>query len=51
MRVFPLVNWTELDVWDYIAVEKIPVVVLYFAKPWPVVRSVDHGRRWHAAIA
>ena len=38
MRVFPLSNWTELDVWDYIAAEKIPVVPLYFAKPRPVVR-------------
>src|SRR6266446_3679075 len=31
-RVFPLSNWTELDVWEYIHVEKIPVVPLYFAK-------------------
>ncbi|MCW2274274.1 sulfate adenylyltransferase subunit CysD [Rhodoblastus acidophilus] len=38
MRVFPLSNWTELDVWDYIAAENIPVVPLYFAKPRPVVR-------------
>lgn len=37
MRVFPLSNWTELDVWDYIRVENIPVVPLYFAKPRPVV--------------
>ena len=37
MRVFPLSNWTELDVWEYIAVEEIPVVPLYFAKPRPVV--------------
>lgn len=37
MRVFPLSNWTELDVWDYIAAEKIPVVDLYFAAPRPVV--------------
>jgi sulfate adenylyltransferase subunit 2 len=37
MRVFPLSNWTELDVWDYIAHEKIPVVPLYFAAPRPVV--------------
>jgi sulfate adenylyltransferase subunit 2 len=37
MRVFPLSNWTELDVWDYIAAEEIPVVPLYFAKPRPVV--------------
>src|SRR5579884_4242115 len=38
MRVFPLSNWTELDVWDYIAVEGIEVVPLYFARPRPVVR-------------
>ena len=37
MRVFPLSNWTELDVWDYIAHEKIPVVPLYFAAMRPVV--------------
>lgn len=37
MRVFPLSNWTELDVWDYIAAENIPVVDLYFAAPRPVV--------------
>ena len=37
MRVFPLSNWTELDVWDYIRAEEIPVVPLYFAKPRPVV--------------
>ena len=37
MRVFPLSNWTELDVWEYIAGEAIPVVPLYFAKPRPVV--------------
>jgi sulfate adenylyltransferase subunit 2 len=38
IRVFPLSNWTEADVWDYIALEGIPVVPLYFAKPRPVVR-------------
>ena len=37
MRVFPLSNWTELDVWDYIEAERIPVVPLYFAKARPVV--------------
>ena len=36
-RVFPLSNWTEGDVWDYIALERIPVVPLYFAAPRPVV--------------
>ena len=38
MRVFPLSNWTEIDVWEYIEAEGIPVVPLYFAKPRPVVR-------------
>ncbi len=37
IRVFPLSNWTELDVWHYIDVEKIPVVPLYFAKPREVI--------------
>jgi sulfate adenylyltransferase subunit 2 len=36
-RVFPLSNWTEADVWNYIAQENIPVVPLYFAAPRPVV--------------
>jgi sulfate adenylyltransferase subunit 2 len=38
MRIFPLSNWTELNVWEYIAAERIPVVPLYFAKERPVVR-------------
>lgn len=37
MRIFPLSNWTEYDVWDYIAAEEIQVVPLYFAAPRPVV--------------
>jgi sulfate adenylyltransferase subunit 2 len=37
LRVFPLSNWTELDVWQYIYLHQIPVVPLYFAKPRPVV--------------
>jgi sulfate adenylyltransferase subunit 2 len=37
IRVFPLSNWTELDVWQYIYLEKIPVVPLYFAAVRPVV--------------
>ena len=37
MRVFPLSNWTESDVWRYIQNESIPIVPLYFAKPRPVV--------------
>jgi sulfate adenylyltransferase subunit 2 len=37
IRVFPLSNWTELDVWRYIYAENVPVVPLYFAKERPVV--------------
>ena len=37
VRVFPLSNWTELDVWQYIHREQIPIVPLYFAAPRPVV--------------
>jgi sulfate adenylyltransferase subunit 2 len=50
IRVFPLSNWTELDVWQYIARENIPVVPLYFAAFRPVVERdgalilVDDGR-------
>ncbi len=38
MRVFPLSNWTELDVWLYIYLESIPIVPLYFAAERPIVR-------------
>ncbi|NUP11404.1 MAG: sulfate adenylyltransferase subunit CysD [Polyangiaceae bacterium] len=37
IRVFPLSNWTELDVWQYLWLEKVPVVPLYFAEERPVV--------------
>ncbi len=37
IRVFPISNWTELDIWEYTAAEGIPVVPLYFAAPRPVV--------------
>ena len=40
MRVFPLSNWTEIDVWEYIRLEGIPVVPLYLAKKRPVVQRV-----------
>src|SRR2546421_3622445 len=43
IRVFPLSNWTELDVWNYILLEKIEVVPLYFAKARPVV---NRGGSW-----
>ena len=55
IRVFPLSNWTELDVWQYIHLEKIPIVPLYFAAGAPggrARRHADHGRRRpHAAAA
>ena len=38
LRVFPLSNWTELDIWQYIYLEQIPIVPLYFAAERPVVR-------------
>lgn len=41
IRVFPLSNWTELDIWLYIQKERIPVVPLYFAAPRPVVVRDD----------
>ena len=41
IRVFPLSNWTELDVWQYIHLENIPIVPLYFAERRPVVRRFD----------
>jgi len=37
IRVFPLSNWTELDIWQYIYLENIPIVPLYFAQERPVV--------------
>jgi len=39
IRVFPISNWTELDIWQYIRLEKIPIVPLYFAKERPVVNQ------------
>jgi sulfate adenylyltransferase subunit 2 len=50
IRVFPLSNWTELDIWLYILREEIPIVPLYFAKERPIVERdgnlilVDDGR-------
>ncbi len=38
IRVFPLSNWTELDVWQYIHLENIPIVPLYYSAERPVVR-------------
>ena len=50
VRVFPLSNWTEMDVWQYIARESIPIVPLYLAAPRPTVRvdcskAVSHSPR------
>lgn len=42
IRVFPLSNWTELDIWQYIYLEKIPIVPLYFAKERRVVERGGH---------
>jgi len=50
IRVFPISNWTELDVWQYIHLEQIPIVPLYFAKERPIIHRdgidimVDDGR-------
>lgn len=41
MRVFPLSNWTEIDVWEYVLAERLEVVPLYFAKMRPVVHRRD----------
>ena len=41
IRVFPLSNWTELDIWEYILAEQIPIVPLYLAARRPVVRRSD----------
>jgi len=43
IRVFPISNWTELDIWQYILMENIPIVPLYFAKERPVVQR---GGQW-----
>jgi sulfate adenylyltransferase subunit 2 len=43
IRVFPLSNWTELDIWQYIHAEQIPIVPLYLARVRPVVRR---GNQW-----
>jgi sulfate adenylyltransferase subunit 2 len=41
LRIFPLSNWTELDIWQYIHVERIPIVPLYFAKERPMLVRGD----------
>ncbi len=54
IRVFPISNWTELDIWQYIQLENIPVVPLYFAGRTAggrAGRRADHGRRRADAAA
>ena len=54
IRVFPLSNWTELDVWQYIHLENIPIVPLYFAKDAAdggARRRADSGGAGHSAAA
>ena len=52
MRVFPLSNWTELDVWTYIQAEAIPIVPLYLAaERWVVERGGNADRRRRRAHA
>ena len=52
MRVFPLSNWTELDVWTYIYLEDIPVVPLYFAGERPIVEpSAASGSIWLRCVS
>ena len=52
MRVFPLSNWTELDVWEYVRAENVPVVPLYFAKKRPIVGELfRESRRQHRAVS
>lgn len=41
LRVFPLSNWTEIDIWKYIEKENIPICPLYFAKERPIIREKD----------
>ncbi len=42
IRVFPISNWTELDIWQYIRLENIPIVPLYYAKERPIVKIDDN---------
>jgi sulfate adenylyltransferase subunit 2 len=46
IRVFPLSNWTELDVWQYIHLENIPIVPMYFAKMREMVVAARPRSRW-----
>ncbi len=56
LRVFPLSNWTESDIWSYIMAEQIPIVPLYYAQPRPVVLRDGlwievHDERMRARLA
>ncbi len=51
IRVFPLSNWTELDVWQYIHLENIPIVPLYFAARAPGGRARRHAASWSTTSA
>ena len=51
MRVFPISNWTELDVWQYIEREKLAVPSIYYAHRRPVVRAQRPARAGDAAHA
>lgn len=46
LRIHPLLHWTELDIWKYIAREKMPIVPLYFAKPYGQFEGRDFGGQW-----
>ena len=50
VRVFPLSNWTELDIWQYIKQEAIDIVPLYFAKPRPIVRRGNSNNNQNKTI-
>ena len=45
LRAFPLSNWTEFDIWEYIAAENIPIVPLYLAANRPIVERDGHPAR------
>lgn len=50
LRVFPLSNWTELDVWSYIEAENIPIVPLYFARPRKMIRRGKALLPWSESL-
>ena len=50
IRVFPISNWTELDIWQYIRLENIPIVPLYYAKERPEMMTVTVSERTNSVI-